>query len=227
MAVRPGPAVRALWTAVASAARHRFRAQRTTGVGHSRNRRPCQSALVAPLQPAHSKTRRSRTRHFGLRWQAQRDTAFARTTRVGHSRNRCPCPSAVAAPLCRRTPKHVARARDILDCGGKRSATPLSRAPPALDIPETVVRAKAPRRSALPAHSKTHRSRTRHFGLRWQAQRDTAFARTTRVGHSRNRCPCQSASSLRSGRRTPKHVARAQHVLGGQSLANIYAPRIV
>ena len=33
---------------------------------------------------------------------------------------------------------------------------------------------KRRRRSALPAHSKTP---TDHFGLRWQAQRDTAFER--------------------------------------------------
>ena len=88
--------------------------------------------------PAHSKTlarkavARVCAKRLGLRREAKRHAAFERTTIVGSSLASGARESAVAAALCRRTPKRsrerrlLACARSVLDCGGKRSATPLS-----------------------------------------------------------------------------------------------------
>ena len=145
----------------------------------------------------YSKPRLNHTKRPGLRWQAQRDTAFARKRRVGGStivaRPKAPSPHS----LCRRTPGHshyirastgipvihsvilkgnarnfhrrdllsgrgkksaggpsghrCMRSRDsitqsVLDCGGKRSATPLSHARGGLVVPPSSPARKRRRR---------------------------------------------------------------------------------
>jgi hypothetical protein len=45
--------------------------------------------------------------HFGLRWQAKRDTAFARAGSYFNLKSPHPRQSAVAAALCRRSPKTI------------------------------------------------------------------------------------------------------------------------
>jgi len=61
---------------------------------------------MATRTQSHSKARLNGAKRPGLRWQAQRDTAFARTRRVGSStivaRPKAPSPHS----LCRRTPGH-------------------------------------------------------------------------------------------------------------------------
>ncbi len=68
-----------------------------------------------------------------------------------------------------------------MDCGGKRSATPLSHAPHRLNLPEPLRARKRRLRCALPAHSKTWRqfaialllltalasSRAQNFSIDW------------------------------------------------------------
>ena len=95
-----------------------------------------------------------------------------------------------------RAPVHrLTRERPILECGGKRSATPLS---DGCCVQNLLMPPKAPSplRSAGALQSARTRSpvdpRTAHFGVRWQAQRDTAFAR---VGRSE---PPHAAESART-----------------------------
>ena len=66
--------------------------------------------------------------------------------------------------------------RQVLECGGKRSATPLSSVwsrPSGSDQSNAPLRFEsAVAAAALPAQSKTS---SVNFGLRWQAERDAAF----------------------------------------------------
>jgi hypothetical protein len=48
--------------------------------------------------------------HFGVRWQAQRDTALGGLGVPVPIPRVAPCESAVAAALCRRTPNGIAEA---------------------------------------------------------------------------------------------------------------------
>jgi hypothetical protein len=102
-----------------------------------------------------------RPRHYGVRWQAKRDTALSSIPSSGLLEPAILTRPKALSPLHRYT--RLARVssgsamffRDIMECGGKRSATPLCRQS------RQVVRQnqrsprgpKRRRRCALPAHS--------------------------------------------------------------------------